>query len=86
MGVSVLIAAVVVVCLAYQAYVTMRVIAYPNSTGFQQVLQIGLVWFLPVVGALIVHAFFKLDTSPPRSRDPAFTPESGHDGGSDVGH
>ena len=63
MGAFLWIAALAVACLAYQAYVTMRVVTYPNSTGFQQVLQIGLVWFLPVVGALIVHAFIKLKSS-----------------------
>jgi hypothetical protein len=57
MGAFLWIAALAVACLAYQAYVTMRVTANPNSTGVQQVLQIALIWFLPVVGALLVHGF-----------------------------
>jgi hypothetical protein len=75
-----------VVSLIYQLYITRRVHEYPSFTHRQKVLQIALIWLLPLIGAAVVHAFFKQDASPPRPRDTAFTPEVGHDGGSDVGH
>ena len=71
---------------AYQALITRRVFKYPDSTFSQKAMQTALIWLVPLVGAAVVHAFFRLDASQPRPRDPAFTPEVGHDGGSDVGH
>ena len=72
--------------LVYQAYITRRVVQYPNCTSVQKAFQTALIWLFPLVGAAAVHAFFKLDAAPPRPHDAAFTPEVGHDGGSDVGH
>ncbi len=72
--------------LIYQSYVTRRVLRYPNCTSTQKVLQLALVWLVPLVGAAVVHGFFKQDAAPPRVRDTAFTPdEVGHGGGADVG-
>lgn len=75
-----------VLCLSYQVYITRRITQYSTCTSQQKALQTTLVWLLPLIGAAVVHAFFKLDAAQPRPRDSAFTPEVGHDGGTDVGH
>jgi hypothetical protein len=71
--------------LAYQGYITMRVRAQPNYSRKQKVLQMALIWLVPVVGAAVVHAFFASDSEIPVRPDERFVPEVGHDGGADVG-
>jgi hypothetical protein len=72
--------------LMYQVYITRRVIKYPHCTNRQKALQLALVWLLPLIGAAVVHGFFKQDASSPPRRDTAFTPDDlGHGGGADVG-
>jgi hypothetical protein len=79
-------AVAVIVVLAYQGYVTIRVRGQDNYSTKQKVLQIALIWLLPVVGAAVVQAFSASDSEIPVRPDERFVPEVGHDGGADVGH
>jgi cytochrome bd-type quinol oxidase subunit 2 len=74
-----------VAALVYQSYVTIRVRAQESYSARQKALQIALVWFLPVLGAAVVHAFFTSDSEIPVRPDERFIPEVGHDGGVDGG-
>lgn len=71
---------------AYQIYVTTRVLRYADSTRTQKGLQSAVIWFIPLAGACLVHAFFIQEAAKPRLRDSSFIPEQGNDGGADLGH
>jgi hypothetical protein len=75
-----IVVALVIVLVAYQAYVTLRVTRSNAFTTAQKLLQACLIWLLPFVGAAIVHSVLATD-SPPSVPDKDFTPQSPNDGG-----
>ncbi len=61
---------------AYQLYVTMLVLASASYSGRQKLMQLALVWFIPVVGGLFCHIFLVSDSTTPH-KDEAFTRDGG---------
>src|SRR5574341_262377 len=45
-----------VVLIAYQAFVSLLVVRFELFESRQRLIQILLIWFLPVLGALVCHA------------------------------
>ena len=45
---------------AYQIYVTVAVIRFPGFQSGQKVLQVVLIWFIPLLGAVIAHVLIYL--------------------------
>lgn len=74
-------ASLVIALVAYQAYVTLRVIRSTAYTTTQKSLQISLIWLLPLVGAAVVHSVFAIDSKGPSMPDKDFTPQPPNDGG-----
>jgi hypothetical protein len=64
----------------YQGYITRRISRNTNATTKQKVLQVILVWILPVLGAAVVHVFLISDSEIPVRRDENFVPNPGNDG------
>ena len=44
----------------YQIYVTVAVIRFPGFQSGQKVLQVVLIWFIPLLGAVIAHVLIHL--------------------------
>jgi hypothetical protein len=61
--------AVLGVLLVYQVYVSWLTFRTPVFTRRQKVLQLGLVWALPALGAAVVHWFVSEGISDPPPRD-----------------
>lgn len=72
------------VLVLWNFYVTVRLFLYGGYSALQKLLQLLIVWTLPIVGALLVHSlisprvpirreFYELGSGPPGT-------------GSDVGH
>jgi hypothetical protein len=62
--------------LAYQLYVTVRLLRFDGYTRTQKLLQLLVVWLLPLVGAMIVHSVIAFTLHRPRA-DTQFTPDRG---------
>jgi formate/nitrite transporter FocA (FNT family) len=63
------------VLFTYAWYVSTLVLAAKFYSIGQKVVQCLLVWLLPLVGAVIVHWFFRLHHAEPDKPDRAFTPQ-----------
>jgi len=59
------------------AYVTARVLCAAQYTWRQKAGQLLLIWLLPLLGVLLVHAFLSVGGEPARRRDARFTPDRG---------
>jgi ACR3 family arsenite efflux pump ArsB len=70
---TVIITALLLVVIAYQVYVTVRVVKSDQYSPTQRMLQIALVWLVPVVGAAICHVVLFTDQST-QKRDDRFIP------------
>jgi hypothetical protein len=44
----------------YQIYVTVAVIRFPGFQSGPKVLQVVLIWFVPLLGAIIAHVMIHL--------------------------
>lgn len=75
---------VVIVLLAYQAYVTLRVTRNVTCTFAQKWFQVCLIWLLPIVGAAIVHSVLAMDRETRSVPDKDFIPQSPNDDGGNV--
>lgn len=67
----------------YQLYVSLRVLFAIQYTKLQRLAQLGLIWLIPLFGAIVCHVFLVSDMKRPRPRDTAFTqaPENPPGGG-----
>lgn len=54
-GAGVLIAVIVALAVAYQGYISWQVYRSGYYTGNQRVLQLAIIWLVPLVGAVICH-------------------------------
>ena len=71
----------VVVCvlvLAFQLYVTVRLIRYSGYSTGQAVVQLFIVWLIPLFGAWIVNAVISFTIRPIRGADRDFSPDAGN--------
>ena len=65
----------------YQLYVSVRVLASGLYSGAQKGMQLGLIWLLPMLGALLCHLLLAADAENSQAReragkrDTAFTPQ-----------
>ena len=67
---------VIAVCVAaYQLYVSVYVARYAGFTNRQKILQVILIWLLPLIGAGIAHAILKSDKNKPKPHDRDFIPQ-----------
>jgi O-antigen ligase len=73
---------------AYQLYVTLRVLFAIQYTKVQRLLQLALIWLIPLFGAIVCHVFLVSDAQRPRPRDTAFTqaPENPPGGSQEGSH
>jgi hypothetical protein len=69
-------AAVAIVIVAFQLFVTVRLLRFDGYTGAQKFVQVLLVWLIPLVGALIVHSVMAFTLRRPRG-DTRFIPDRG---------
>ena len=71
----------------FNVYVSICLLLYAGLSGIQKVLQLVIIWLLPVIGALLVHSV--IFVRPVRSRDSGSESAAGDNPpgmGSDVGH
>lgn len=92
-GAGVLVAVIVALAAAYQGYVSRRVYRSGYYTGNQRVLQLAIIWLIPVVGAVICHfVVSEADSTRAAARGARIDSEDygsdldhGHSGGGDGG-
>jgi len=65
--------------LAYQAFVSVLVVRAIEYERHQKLIQLGLIWLVPVLGAGIVHVFAWSHRQPAREYDRNFTPQPPND-------
>jgi hypothetical protein len=75
MDTTLVLAAPTVCAVAYQAWVSRRIILFADYSRMQRGIQLTLVWLLPVFGALAAHLVMYGLTSKGRQRDKKFIPE-----------
>jgi hypothetical protein len=73
---STFLAAVAIVIVAFQLYVTLRLLRFEGYTGVQKLVQLILVWMIPLVGALVVYSVMAFTLRRPRN-DTRFIPDRG---------
>ena len=66
--------------MAYQSYITYRVLTNRGLSRGQKIGQCVLVWVLPLIGTAVVHIMLGLDMELQRA-DHGFTPQPPNDGG-----
>ena len=64
--------------IVYQAFVTFRIVFSRQYTSGQKLLQVAVIWLLPLIGAVVCHIFLDEDMRPPKPRDTSFTPDTGN--------
>jgi hypothetical protein len=69
---------VLAIVLLYQGYVSARVVWHGAYSRRQKVLQLALVWLVPLLGAALVHLFFASDASPQKPVDTRFFTDGGN--------
>jgi hypothetical protein len=74
----VLIAAVCILALLFQLYVTVRLLRYTGYSNGQKVAQLFILWLIPVIGAWIVNIIIHDTVTPAIPADRNFTPDSGN--------
>jgi hypothetical protein len=77
------------VVFAYQAWITSRLVKAVEYSRNQKLSQFVIIWFIPVLGAALVHFVLSSSTQPlPKSdhafiqqsdNSPGYSPEIGHD-------
>ena len=61
----------------YQLFVSLKVIRSAQYSRTQKLLQIALIWLVPLLGAVGCHIFVAPEAGPTRE-DSTFTPDSGN--------
>ena len=68
--------------IAYNLFATYRCIRSDYADRSQKYLQMGIVWIIPIIGAMIViHFSGEMEGSPKRKTNEAGPDHSGHMGG-----
>jgi hypothetical protein len=69
---TVVIWSIVAVIAAWQLWVSVVVVRASFLERHQRVLQLCLIWFLPLIGAVVVHSMLRSEGRPP------YVPEKGY--------
>ena len=88
MGTLVILALLLAV-IAYQLFVTVRVVRSDQYSSTQRIVQAILIWLVPLVGAVICHVVLFTDRQSPQRRDDNFVPATDNNPpgiGQDVVH
>lgn len=75
---------VVGIIAVYQLWVSVRVSHAAHLEASQKLLQVALVWLVPVIGAIIVHSMLAVEGKTPHKPEKGYTEPIGS-GGSDQG-
>ena len=62
--------------------VSVRVALAKAFSGTQKLLQLAVIWLIPLLGVIVVYLFYQVDSAP---RGPAEPPFGGGDGGPPAG-
>jgi hypothetical protein len=62
--------ALIAVALGYQLYVSVLLVRYGELTRVQLSAQLGLIWLIPLLGAVVCHWFLRLHGVHERRRGP----------------
>ncbi|MFO1364481.1 MAG: hypothetical protein U1F45_18830 [Burkholderiales bacterium] len=73
---TVFVTVLVLIVAAFQLYVTLRLLRFNGYTWAQKLLQLLLIWLIPLAGALIVHSVMAFTLRRPRP-DTAFISDRG---------
>jgi len=71
-------ATILILIAGYQIYVTVRVVKSDKYTKGQRTAQTLLIWFVPVLGAVVCHLVLTTRVAPGPKRDPAFIQDPGN--------
>ena len=63
--------------LLYQLFVSARVMLSQGYSRSQKIMQLLLIWLVPLLGAAMCQVVLSADRKPSVPRDPAFTPDGG---------
>jgi hypothetical protein len=69
---------------AYQLWVSVKVVRAPQLETLQKLLQVALVWLIPVIGAIIVQTMLAVEGKPSHKPEKGYTEpleSSGNDHG-----
>jgi hypothetical protein len=64
------------VVIAYQAWITSRLVKAVEYSRNQKISQLVLIWFIPILGAALVHFVLSSSTQPLPKSDHAFIQQS----------
>lgn len=64
-----------VALLAFQLFVSWRVVQFKGYTSFQKAIQIAIIWLLPLVGALLVQLVMVTSSGKQDEIDRNFIPQ-----------
>jgi hypothetical protein len=70
--------ALAVVLFLFQLYVSIRMLFYGGYSVGQKVVQLLIVWLVPLFGGLLVNVFISADGKRQHRRDTRFTPDEGN--------
>jgi hypothetical protein len=76
-----IVASVVAGLILYQGYVTLRVVRSASYDYAQKWRQALLIWFIPFIGAAIIHSVLATDNEIPVRPDKDFVPQDPNDRG-----
>jgi hypothetical protein len=65
------------VLVAYQLFVTIRLLISARYSRSQKTAQFLLIWLVPFLGAVACEIFLSSDNRTPDARDTSFTPDGG---------
>ena len=72
------------VLVVYQVYVSIVIFRADEYEQIQRILQLSIVWIVPLFGALACHLFLHSQRQAVHHRDISFVPQIPNDGGGDV--
>ncbi len=74
---SPLLTVAILLALAFQLYVTVRLIRYTGYSNGQKIAQLFIIWLVPIFGAWIVNIIIHDTVTPTKPTDRNFTRDSG---------
>jgi hypothetical protein len=71
---------IVAVVAVYQVWVSVQLVRASHLEPLQKLLQLGLVWLIPAVGAIIVQSMLAVEGKAPYVPEKGYTEPSGSNG------
>ena len=62
----------------FQLYVSIRMLFYGGYSAGQKIVQLLIVWLVPLFGGLLVNSFLTADEKKQLRHDTRFTPDEGN--------